>query len=137
MKVRITGERKLMFVSETYSPTWKQGCISSHEILYPWSTFSWTFLVVFPIICIWKYNMLFPIYPFFSIYEIYCQIGFHTTPSAHPKRCPPQYPSPTLPSLPPPHQLSVCSQFLRVSYALALSHSNLFFFSFPSPMGFC
>ena len=30
---------------------------------------------------------------FFSIYEIYCQIGCHTTPSAHPKRCPPQYPS--------------------------------------------
>ena len=63
---------------------------------------------------------------FFSIYEIYCQIGFHTTPNAHPKRCPPQYPSPT------PHQPSVCSQFLTVSYALALSHSNLFFF-LPSP----
>ena len=23
----------------------------------------------------------------FSIYEVYCQIGFQTTPSAHPKRC--------------------------------------------------
>ena len=32
----------------------------------------------------------------------------------------------------PPSPLSVCSQFLTVSYALALSHSNLFFF-FPSP----
>ena len=33
-----------------------------------------------------------------------------------------------LPSPPShPHQPSVCSQFLRVSYALALSHSNLFF----------
>ena len=42
------------------------------------------------------------------------------------------------PPLPPtPHQPSVCSQFLRVFYALVLSHSNLFFFSFPSPMGFC
>ena len=30
-----------------------------------------------------------------------------------------------------PHQPSVCSQFLKVSYVLALSHSNLFFF-FPS-----
>ena len=70
---------------------------------------------------------------FFKIYEIYCQIGFHTTPSAHPNRCPLQYPSPTLPFLPPPHQPSVCSQFLRVSYALALSHSNLFFFSSPPP----
>ena len=42
------------------------------------------------------------IFNVFLIYEIYCQIGFHTTPSAHPKRCPPQYPSPTLSSLPPP-----------------------------------
>ena len=39
---------------------------------------------------------------FYFLYEIYWQIGFHTTPSAHPKRCPPQYPSPTLSSLPPP-----------------------------------
>ena len=43
---------------------------------------------------------------FFSLfifkYEIYCQIGFHTTPSAHPNRWPPQYLSPTLASLPPP-----------------------------------
>ena len=74
------------------------------------------------------------VFCFFSIYEIYCQIGFHTTPSAHPKMCPPQYPSPTLPSLPPtPHQTSVCSQFLRVSYALALFQSNLFFFFLPPP----
>ena len=48
-------------------------------------------------------------------FEIYCQIGFHTTPSAHPKRCPLQYPSPTLPPS-HPHQSSVFSQFLRVSY---------------------
>ena len=33
---------------------------------------------------------------------MYCQIGFHTTPSAHPNRCPPQCPSPTFLSLPPP-----------------------------------
>ena len=39
---------------------------------------------------------------FFSRYEIYCQIGFHTTPSAHPKRCPPQYPSPPQAAPPPP-----------------------------------
>ena len=39
---------------------------------------------------------------FFFKYKIYCQVGFHTTPSAHPNRCPPQYPSPTLPSLSPP-----------------------------------
>ena len=40
------------------------------------------------------------------------------------------------PPLPPtPHQPSVSSQFLSVSYALALSHSNLFIFSFPSPLG--
>ena len=42
------------------------------------------------------------------------------------------------PPLPPtPHQSSVYSQFLRVSYGLALSLSNLFFFFFPSPMDFC
>ena len=42
------------------------------------------------------------------------------------------------PSLPShPHRRSVCSQFLRVSHELAIFHSNLFFFSFPSPMGFC
>ena len=41
-------------------------------------------------------------------------------------------------ALPPtPDQPSVCSQFLTVSYALALSHSNLFFFFFlPLPHGF-
>ena len=40
----------------------------------------------------------------------------------------------THPLLPPtPHQPSVCSQFLRVSYALALFHSNLFFFPCPPP----
>ena len=33
-------------------------------------------------------------YLFFSI--IYCQIGFHTTPSAYPNKCPPPCPSPTL-----------------------------------------
>ena len=32
-----------------------------------------------------------------------------------------------------PHQPSVYSHFLRVSYALALSHPNLFFFFFSSP----
>ena len=35
----------------------------------------------------------------FLIDEIYCQTGFHTTPSAHPNRCPPQCPSPNFPSL--------------------------------------
>ena len=35
--------------------------------------------------------------------------------------------------LPTLHQPSVFSQFLRVSYALTLSHSNLFFFSSPPP----
>ena len=59
-------------------------------------------------------------------YEIYCQIGFHTTPSIHPNRCPPQCPSPTLPSLTPPHQPSVYSQFLRVSYGLPPTLSNFF-----------
>ena len=45
---------------------------------------------------------------FFFFNEMYCQIGFHTTPSVHPNRCPPQCPSPTFPSLPPTrHQLSV------------------------------
>ena len=38
------------------------------------------------------------------------------------------------PHPPTPHQPSVYSQFLRVSYGLAPSLSNLFFFSFPSPM---
>ena len=72
---------------------------------------------------------------FFSIYEIYCHIGFHTTPSAHPKRCPPQCPSPTHNSLPPPpHQPTIYSQFLRVSYGLALSLSN-FFIPLPLPAG--
>ena len=39
------------------------------------------------------------------------------------------------PPTPPfhPHQPSVYSQFLRVSYALALTHSNLFFFPSPPP----
>ena len=48
----------------------------------------------------------------FSVYEIYCQIGFHTTPSAHPNRCPPQCPSPTS-SPSHPHQPSVYSQFFK------------------------
>ena len=39
------------------------------------------------------------------------------------------------PPVPPtPHQPSVCSQFLGVSYALALSLSNFFFLP-PSPHG--
>ena len=42
----------------------------------------------------------------------------------------------THPPLPPtPHQPSVCSQFLRVSYAFVLFHSKLFF-SLPFPHGF-
>ena len=53
----------------------------------------------------------FNMYIFFSIYEIYCQIGCHTTPSAHPKRCPPQYPSPTFPSLPTPINPQVIPSF--------------------------
>ena len=77
--------------------------------------FSFVFFVfVFFLICmifiyLFIYYYFVTIYLFiFSIYEIYCQNGFHTTPSAQPKRCPPQYPSPTLPSLPPP----INSQFL-------------------------
>ena len=92
----------------------------------------------------WKFSLLLYIFLekfenrywlfFFSIYEIYCQIGLHTTPSAHPKRCPPQCLPPTFPSLPPPHQPSVYSQFSRVSYGLDPSLSNLFFF-LPLPRG--
>ena len=43
----------------------------------------------------------------------------------------------SLPLPPLPIHPQCFSQFLTVSYALAPSHSNLFFFSFPSPMGFC
>ena len=39
---------------------------------------------------------------FFILNITYCQIGFHTIHTAHPNRCPPQCPSPTFPSLPPP-----------------------------------
>ena len=64
---------------------------------------------------------------------IYCQIGFHTTSSAHPNRCPPQYHHP--PSPPShPHQPLVCSQYLRVSYGLPPSIS-VTFFSLPLPHG--
>ena len=96
--------------------------VTGHYNIYSKIDFSVTLsmLYFFFLLLIYLFILMF-IY-FFSIYEIYCQNGFHTTPSAHPKRCPPQYP--------------VCSQFLRVSYALALSHSNLFFFFFlPLPHG--
>ena len=39
---------------------------------------------------------LFILLLFFILNIIYGQIGFHTTPSAHPNRCPPQCPSPTI-----------------------------------------
>ena len=69
--------------------------------------FSFFLSFLFNLHGIYLFNIIFLFYLFiylfiFSIYEIYCQNGFHTTPSAQPKRCPPQYPSPTLPSLPPP-----------------------------------
>ena len=54
------------------------------------------------------------------------QCSSQKTPSSIP------IPHPPLP--PTPHQPSVCSQFLRVSYALAPSLSNLFFF-LPLPHG--
>ena len=65
----------------------------------------------------------------FSIYEVYCQIGFHTTPSAHPKRCPPQYPSPTPPNT---STLSLFSVFKSLLCFGSLPLEPLFFF-FPSP----
>ena len=77
-------------------------------------------------------SYLFLLFIYFFKYEIYCQIGFHTTPSAHPNRFPPQRPSPTFRSLLPvinPH--SVSSQFLRVSYGLPPSLSNFFSPSLP------
>ena len=46
------------------------------KILTPWCIYQAKRL------CRWNDSFL-----FFSVYEIYCQIGFHTTPSAHPKRC--------------------------------------------------
>ena len=64
---------------------------------------------------------------YFSIYEIYCQIGFHTTPSAHPKRCPPQYPS-----LPTPINLHFV---LRFEESLMVWLSPSLFFSLPLPHG--
>ena len=41
------------------------------------------------------------------------------------------------PLLPTPHQPSVYSQFLRVSYGLPPSLTNFFLLPFPSPMVFC
>ena len=52
----------------------------------------------------------------FFKYEIYCQIGFHTTPSARPNRCPPQYPSPTLRPSYPSSILSLFSVFKSLLY---------------------
>ena len=42
------------------------------------------------------------VFLFVGFYIIFRQIGFHTTPSAHPNRCPLQCPSPTFPSPPTP-----------------------------------
>ena len=76
---------------------------------------------------------IFYLFFIFLIYETYCQIGFHTTPSAHPKRCPPQYPSPTLSSLPPPINPQFVFSFEQ-SLMLWLSPTlTSFFFSSPAP----
>ena len=48
---------------------------------------------------------------FYFLNIIYCQIGLHTTPSAHPNECPLQCPSPTFPSPPPLSTLSLFSVF--------------------------
>ena len=50
-------------------------------------------------------------YIIFILNIIYCQIGFHTTSSSHPNRCPPQDPSPTCPSLPPSIHLQFILSF--------------------------
>ena len=65
---------------------------------------------------------------YFIFNIIYCQIAVHTTPSAHPNKCPPQCPSSIFPSPLPPsparlHQPSVCCLYLRVSYGLLPSLS--------------
>ena len=75
------------------------------------------------------------IFIFFSIYEIYCQIGFHTTPSAHPKGA---LLNTHHPPSPPSHPLSSLSLslYLGVSYGLPPSLS-LSYFSFPFPMFVC
>ena len=44
---------------------------------------------------------------------IYCQIGFRTTPSAHPNKCPPPCPSPTFPS-PPPDMNWILLVFIKI-----------------------
>ena len=61
------------------------------------------------------------LHSWFILNIIYCQIGFHTTSSAHPNRFPHQCPSPTFPFPPAPHQPSACSQYLSI----------LWFASFP------
>ena len=59
----------------------------------------------------------------------------HTTPSAHPNKCHPQCPSPIFPSLPLPHQPSVCSLYLGVFYGLPPSLFETVFSPSLSPMG--
>ena len=78
-----------------------------HFLINPWLYF----LII-------KYNLLSNWFP------------FNTQCSSN--RCPPQCPSPTFPS-PHPHQPSVCSQYLRVSYGLPPSLSVTFFPPSPPP----
>ena len=67
---------------------------------------------------------------FFILNIIYCQIGFHTTPSAHSNRCPPPCPSPTFPSPPPP----INPQFvLSIKSLLWFASLLLYLFSPSSP----
>ena len=77
---------------------------------------------------------------FFNI--IYCQIGFHTTPSAHPKKCSLQCNHPLSPTPHPPSTLSlfsVCKSFLWFSslplcnvFPFPLPHGVLISFSIPT-----
>ena len=68
---------------------------------------------------------------FFNI--IYCQIGFHTTPSAHPNKCSSQSPSPTFPSPPPPINPHFALCIWESLNGLPPSLSACNFFS-PSPL---
>ena len=74
------------------------------EILQIFSQKTVLSLVIFSYLYSVHFYFLFTFtYFYFILFNIiYCQIGFHTIPSAHPNRCPPQCSSPTLPSPSPP-----------------------------------
>ena len=64
---------------------------------------------------------------------IYCQIGLHSTPSAHPNKCPPQRPSPALPFSPtPPSILNLFSVFKSLLWFASLPLC-LYLFPLPFP----